>query len=259
VLVAVCVVVGLAVGSFLNVVIARVPDRVSVVRPGSRCPACETPIAPRDNVPVLSWVLLRGRARCCGVRIPVTYPLVEAGTALAFGWLAAHVGRSPVLPALLYLAAISIALAVIDVRVLRLPFEIVAPSYPVAVVLLGGAALARSDGATAVRMLAGGVLLWSLYRLLHLVSPRGMAYGDVRLAGVLGLYLGFTGWGALAVGAFGGFLVGGLAGLVLMAAGRVGWKGHLPYGPYLLAGAWIGILAGGPLAHAYLRSAGLPG
>jgi leader peptidase (prepilin peptidase) / N-methyltransferase len=115
---------GLIVGSFLNVVIARVPDGESVVRPGSRCPACLVPIAPRDNVPVLSWVLLRGRARCCGVRISVRYPLVEAGTAIAFATVAAWSPTVWLLPALLYLAAVSIALALIDVDTFRLPYGI---------------------------------------------------------------------------------------------------------------------------------------
>ncbi|HEX2809381.1 MAG TPA: prepilin peptidase, partial [Kineosporiaceae bacterium] len=111
-----CGVFGLLIGSFLNVVIARVPDGVSVVRPGSRCPVCETPIAPRDNLPVLSWLLLRGRARCCGTRISARYPVIEAGTAVAFVAVAAwSVTAAPTpwaLPAFGYLAAVSIALAV---------------------------------------------------------------------------------------------------------------------------------------------------
>jgi leader peptidase (prepilin peptidase)/N-methyltransferase len=248
---------GLLIGSFLNVVIARVPVDESVVRPPSRCPACGEAIAPRDNVPVLSWVLLRARARYCGVRIPVRYPLVEVGTAAAFGLIAARTGPSWLLPALLYLAAISIALAVIDIDTMRLPFGIVAPSYPVAAVLLGIAALATRNGTAAWRMLAGAAVLWGVYRVLHAIYPAGMGYGDVRLSGVLGLYLGWTGWANVWVGLVAGFFVGGLAGLGFVLAGRRKLGSSIPYGPYLLAGAWIGLLAGEPIARWYLGLSGL--
>jgi leader peptidase (prepilin peptidase)/N-methyltransferase len=228
-----------------------------VIRPGSRCPACEEPIARRDLVPILSWALLRGRARCCGVRIGVRYPLVEAGTALAFGLVAAWTGPDWLLPALLYLAAISVALAVIDVDTLRLPFGIVAPAYPVSAALLGVAAAARHDVSPAWHALAGAAAMWGLYRLLHAIYPAGMGYGDVRLSGVLGLYLGFAGWDRLGVGLMAGFLVGGLAGLGFVLAGRRKLGGSIPYGPYLLAGAWIGLVAGEPIARWYLGTAGL--
>ena len=251
-----CVVLGLLVGSFLNVVIARGPVDESVVRPGSRCPRCATPIAARDNVPVLSWLLLRGRARCCGEPISVRYPLVELATAAAFGLLAARTGPAWVLPALLYLAAISVALAVIDVDTMRLPVGIVRPAYPVAVVLLGGAALAARDVAAGWRMFAGCAVAWCLYRLLHAIRPAAMGYGDVRLSGVLGLYLGWVGWANVAVGLFGGFLVGGVAGLGLVVAGRHKLSSSIPYGPYLLVGAWVGLLEGGPIAAAYLHASG---
>jgi leader peptidase (prepilin peptidase) / N-methyltransferase len=256
-----CGVFGLLIGSFLNVVIARVPDGVSVVRPGSRCPVCETPIAPRDNLPVLSWLLLRGRARCCGTRISARYPVIEAGTAVAFVAVAAwSVTAAPTpwaLPAFGYLAAVSIALAVIDLDTFRLPFSIVAPSYPVAAALLGAASWAEHDLSSAVRMLGGAAVMWGLYRLLHLIYPPGMGYGDVRLSGVLGLYLGWLGWGELAVGTFMGFLTGGLVGLGLVVIGRSKLKSHIPYGPYLLTGAWIGVFAGHPISTWYLHGMGL--
>jgi leader peptidase (prepilin peptidase)/N-methyltransferase len=243
------------------VVIARVPHGLSVVRPASRCVACGAPILIRDNVPLAGWLLLRGRARCCGVRIPFRYPAVELGTGLSFGavtaWATAVPGAGWALPAYLYLAAISIALAVIDLDTFRLPFGIVAPSYPVAIVLLGAASWAQRDGGSALRMLAGGAVMWSLYRLLHLLYPPGMGYGDVRLSGVLGLYLGWLGWSQVAVGTFMGFLVGGLVGLSLVLIGRSKLKSAIPYGPYLIAGSWIGIVAGGPIGAAYVHGMGL--
>ena len=134
--VAVATLVGLAIGSFLNVVIWRVPRGESVAHPPSACPRCGHAIRSRDNVPVLSWLLLRGRCRDCGNPISVRYPLVEAGTALLFAVTAWSVGASWILPALLFLVAISVALALIDIDTKRLPDAIVLPSYPVALGLL---------------------------------------------------------------------------------------------------------------------------
>lgn len=259
VLVAVAGAVGLVVGSFLNVVVHRVPLGLSVVRPGSRCPTCERPIAPRDNVPVLSWLLLRGRCRECGATIPVRYPLVEAATALAFAGVVWWRGWGWDLLPLLYLAAISIALALIDVDVQRLPDVIVLPSYAVLLVLLLPDAVATLQWWPLVRALIGMVALFVFYDLLALIYPRrgGMGGGDIKLAGVLGLVLAWQGWAQLAVGAFAGFLVGGLSALALMAAGRARIGSKIPFGPYMLAGAWLGLVAGEAVAGWYLRTAGL--
>jgi leader peptidase (prepilin peptidase)/N-methyltransferase len=217
----------------------------------------------------VSWLLLRGRARCCGTRIAARYPLVEVGTAVAFALVAWWTTSRPegswppgtsALPAFLYLAAVSIALALIDVATFRLPFWIVAPSYPVAAALLGLSSLIERDGASALRMLGGAVVLWALYRVLHQVNPNGMGYGDVRLAGVLGLYLAWVGWGVLAVGAFLGFFVGAVGGLLLMLVrrrGASGLKTHIPYGPYMLAGTWLAVVWGAVVADWYLGTAGL--
>jgi len=180
---------GLVLGSFLNVVIWRVPRGESLIHPGSACTSCGAPVAARDNVPVLSWMLLLGQARCCGAAISVRYPLVELVTAVFLAGLAVWTGPAWRLLAFAYLAALSIVLAVIDVDVKRLPYWLVAPSYPVGAVLLGIASLGEQDLSGMVRALIGAAALWSFYTVLHLVYPPGMAYGDVRLAGVLGLYL----------------------------------------------------------------------
>lgn len=257
-----CGVLGLAVGSFLNVVIHRVPRGESVVRPRSACPACGVPISARDNVPVLSWLLLRRRARCCGVPISARYPLVEAGTAAAFAGVAAWRGADAALPAFLYLAAISVALAVIDLDVRRLPDVIVLPSYPVAATLLAVPTLLEGDLAAAVRAAVGGVALFALFWTLWFLSllilrKEGMGLGDVKLSGVLGLYLGWLSWAHLVVGAFLGFLVGGVVGIALMAVGRAGRKSMVPYGPSMLAGAWLAVAFARPVADWYLGTAGL--
>jgi leader peptidase (prepilin peptidase)/N-methyltransferase len=257
VLVAGCLLLGLLVGSFLNVVIHRVPAGESVLRPRSRCPACAAPIAARDNVPVLSWALLRGRARCCGAPISVRYPVIEAGTGAAFAAVAAWQHWSWSLPAYLVLAAASIVLAVIDLDTKRLPAVIVAPTFLAGVVLLGIASLAEQDRASAVRAVIGALALWLLYRTLHALYPRGMGYGDVRLAGVLGLYLAWLGWDRLVVGAFLGFLTGGVVGVAVLLSGRGGLKSQLPYGPFMVLGAWLGVASGPALASWYLGIAGL--
>ena len=255
-LVACCAVIGLAIGSFLNVVIWRVPRGESVASPPSACPRCEARIAPRDNVPVLSWLLLRGRCRHCGESISVRYPLVEAGTALAFAGVAAFFGLSWALPAFLYLAAISVALTLIDIDVKRLPNVIVLPSYPVGAVLLTLPLLFGSnDFGDLIRAAIGAAAMFGLYFVTWFAYPKGMGFGDVKFAGVLGLYLGFLGWKELATGAFLAFLVGGVVGIALMLAGRR--KVKIPFGPYMITGAWLGILVGPALADVYLRVVGL--
>ena len=248
-------VLGLIVGSFLNVVVWRVPRGESVVRPPSHCPACGRAVRARDNVPVLSWLLLRGRCRDCDAQISPRYPLVEAGTAAVFVVLATRIGAEPELPAYLYLGAIGVALALIDIDVKRLPNVIVLPSYVVAAALLGVAAVVGDDYPDLLRALLAMAALFGFYFVLALVYPAGMGFGDVKLAGVLGLYLGWLGWAEVVTGGFLGFLFGGLVGGVLMATQRAGRKSQIPFGPYMLVGAFVAILWGGALADLYLDNA----
>ncbi|MCU1474307.1 A24 family peptidase [Amnibacterium sp.] len=262
---------GLLIGSFLNVVAYRVPIGMSVVAPPSACPGCGTPISARDNVPLLSWALLRGACRHCRMPISVRYPLVEAATGIVFA-----VAALPFLPRLtaatdprialagglelvayLYLAAISVALAVIDLDVRRLPDAIVLPSYVVAVALLVAVDLLRGDAAKLPLVVLGGAGSFLFYYLLRVLKPGGMGLGDVKLAGVLGLYLGQAGLAQLLVGTFAAFVLGGVAGVALIVARRSTRKSTIPFGPWMLGGAWIGILAGAPLGDAYLRLVGV--
>ena len=243
---------GFAVGSFLNVVIWRVPRGESVVRPPSACPACGRAIRPRDNVPVAGWLLLKGKCRDCGETISARYPLVELGTGVLFAVMALRFGFDPVLPAYLYLAAVGIALALIDIDVKRLPDALTLPSYPVVGVLLGIAALAGSDSGDFVRAVLGGAAMFAFYFALCFAYPAGMGFGDVKLSGVLGLATAWVGWGAWVVGLFGGFLFGGLWGIALILAKRGGRKSKIPFGPFMLAGALVGVLAGQDLFRSYL-------
>ncbi|WP_420870294.1 prepilin peptidase [Microbacterium saccharophilum] len=249
---------GLVIGSFLNVVVYRVPAKIPLTRE-SRCPQCDAPVRPWQNVPVVSWLILRGKCASCGAPISARYPLVELATGLGFigvaglfldGFLDA--AKAPVILAYLYLAAISIALALIDLDTRRLPDVIVLPAYLVLAALFVVACLLGAPWEGLLRAAIGGVALYAFYFLLRLVRPGGMGGGDVKLAGVLGPALGWLGWGSLIVGAFAAFLLGGVIGIARMLARRATRKTAIPFGPWMIAGAWIGIVAGEDIAHWYL-------
>lgn len=246
---------GLAVGSFLNVVIHRVPRDLSIVRPGSACPGCHTPIAARDNIPVLSWILLRGRCRTCGAPISPRYPLVELLNAvlwLGLAWWAIATDSLGLLPLLLILGSAGVALTFIDLEHHRLPDAIVLPLYPVTVAGLALAGVVSGEWPLLDAVI--GVAAWlGVIGGLWLVSGgRGMGFGDVKLAPVLGATLGWTGVGAAVVALFAAFALGAVVGLALMAARRAGRRSALPFGPFLLVGALIGLVAGPWIADAYL-------
>jgi leader peptidase (prepilin peptidase) / N-methyltransferase len=262
---------GLAIGSFLNVVAYRVPLGLSVVSPPSACPGCHNEIKVRDNVPLLSWIVLRGKCRQCAEPISARYPVVEAITGVLFvavalallpgvqsaASLPAAISGTLALVAFLYLAAISVALSAIDIDVHKLPNRIVLPSYIVGAVLLGAAALVGGDLEVLGRTAAGAGILVAFYLILAIAKPGGMGMGDVKLAGVLGLYLGYLGWGNLVVGAMGAFLLGGLFGIAVLIARRGTGGRMIPFGPWMFAGAWVGIFAGEQLTDAYLAAVGL--
>ncbi|MGL3200652.1 MULTISPECIES: prepilin peptidase [Curtobacterium] len=264
-------VLGLVVGSFLNVVVHRVPAGLSVVAPASSCPRCGHDIRARDNVPVVSWVLLRGRCRDCSTRISARYPLVESATAVLFLVVVLRFGPALVeardglaaaaataqLVAMLYLMATSVALTLIDLDVHRLPNALVLPAYPVIGVLLAVSSALDGDWPALLRGLIGLVVLGGAYLVLAVAVPGGMGLGDVKLAGVLGLVLAYLGWGPLAVGAFGAFVLGGSFAIGLMVLGRAKRGSGIPFGPWMLGGAWLGVFLGRTLADGYLRIIGL--
>lgn len=249
-----CALLGLAVGSFLNVVVWRVPRGESVVSPASACPRCETKIRPYDNVPVASWIALKGRCRDCDEPISSRYPLVEALTGVLFAFMGLRFGFDMALPAFLYLASIGVALTFIDLDTHRLPNAIVLPAYVVAPVLLLAAAAVNDEWSDFVRALVSCALLFGVYFGLMFAYPQGMGFGDVKLAGILGLYLGWVGWGALVVGAFSAFLFGGLFAVFLVLRGRAGRKSGIPFGPWMVFGALVGVGAGPELWNLYLMS-----
>lgn len=256
-LIVTCGVLGLLIGSFLNVVVWRVPRGESLVSPPSHCPRCDTAIKPYDNVPVVSWLVLRGRCRQCAEPISARYPLVEAATGLLYAGLAAKLGWDWALPAFLYLGAVCVALALIDLDTKRLPDVITLPSYVVGPVLLGAAALLSGERDPFVRALVGLAALYGIYFLLVLAYPAGMGFGDVKLAGILGLYLGWLGWSEWFTGWLLGFLLGGLFGVGAILLRKASRKSMVPYGPFMIAGAVLAVFAGQAIADAYLGISGV--
>ncbi|MFB3737401.1 MAG: A24 family peptidase [Candidatus Velamenicoccus archaeovorus] len=242
---------GLVFGSFLTVVVTRVPAGESIVRPRSRCPGCGTQIRSSDNIPVLSWIVLRGRCRACGARIPVTYPLLELGTAALFVAAALRFDDVWVAVMMAPFCGLMLGLAVIDYRHKILPNRIVYPSLILFPAYLVVAAVAGADvdlARAGIGLLAyGGGLL-----VVAIVSPRGMGMGDVKLAALIGVVLGSLGLRSVGVAAAAGILLGGVVavGALLAGAGR---KRAIPFGPFLAAGAVIAAFWGPELASLYLN------
>jgi len=243
-LVLVGVLFGLVVGSFLNVVIHRVPNRESIVWPASHCPHCGEPIRPRDNVPLVSYLLLRGRCRNCKEPISARYPAVEATTGLLFGVAAYVFGASlALLPALVLISAL-ISLAVIDLEHRLLPNVIVGPSALAGLVL---SILADPAGWWTYPLSAlavGGALF-----VLVFLYPAGMGMGDVKMGGMLGTFLGP--YAALAV--FLGALIGAVTGGLLMAAGKMQRRSALPFGLFMAVGGIISLFVGPQLWDLYMN------
>lgn len=251
-LVIVGMILGLVIGSFLNVVAYRVPRGLSVLRPRSACPACGTPIRNRDNLPVVSWLLLRGRCRDCGTAISARYPFVEAGTSVAFAAVAAIIGAVWVLPAYWWFSGVAIALVLTDLDHKRIPNRILVPGTAVGAVLLSVGALLDGDPADLGRAAAGAAAYFALLFLVAVAARGGFGMGDVKLGLLLGLFLGYRSWWALAVGVFAAFAVGGSAALVLLALRRADRKHAMPFGPSMVTGAFIGLAWGEAISDWYL-------
>ena len=244
---------GLCVGSFLNVVIWRLPRGGSCVAPPSACPVCDTRLVARDLVPVASWIALRARCRSCATRVSMRYPMVELTTALLFGVLAARLAGSWALPAYLTFAAVLVVLSGIDLDTMTLPRRVVYLGGLAGIVLLTIAGLADGEPRRLVWALVGAASALAFFLAVHLASPRSMGFGDVRLAGLIGLHLGWLGLIEVPIGLFLGFLLGAAAGIAAIVAGRAAWGRRIPFGPFMAAGALIAVVVGQPLADLWLR------
>jgi leader peptidase (prepilin peptidase) / N-methyltransferase len=236
-------VLGLLVGSFLNVVAYRLPRGESVVTPRSRCPSCGHAIRSRDNVPVVSWLLLRGRCRDCGAPVAARYPLVEAVTGAAFAAIALVWGYEPELALFLPFIALLVLVAVIDLDYRIVPNKLLLPA---AVWALAGWAIV--DPGFLPEALAAGAGAFTFLLLAALAYPAGMGMGDVKLAGVIGLYLGLGVVPALLVAFLGGSVVG-IA--IVVREGRDARKQGVPFAPFLALGAFVALLAGEDLISLY--------
>jgi leader peptidase (prepilin peptidase) / N-methyltransferase len=236
-------VVGAVVGSFLNVVIHRLPRGESLVHPRSRCPGCGTQIASYDNVPILSWLALRGRCRHCGEPISPRYPIVELLTALTFAAVVLVRGFDDDLILELPFVAALIALAGIDLDHKLLPNKIV---YPLAA--YGVIATLLVDRDDLVENLVSGAGAFAFLLAAVIAYPRGMGMGDVKLAGAMGLYLGAAVIPALLVA----FLSGSVVGIAILAReGAAARKKAIPFGVFLALGGIVGVLAGPELIDLY--------
>jgi leader peptidase (prepilin peptidase) / N-methyltransferase len=246
--VAVAALGGLVIGSFLNVVAYRLPRSESLVSPGSRCPGCGTAIKPYDNLPVVGWLLLRGHCRSCGKAISARYPIVEAltGVLAVAVVLVKHSAYDIVLG--LVLVGILVPIALIDLEYRVIPNKITVPAAIAAIAI--GLAL---DPSRVPEQLIAGAAAGGFLLVFALVYPRGMGMGDVKLAAVMGLYLGRSVAVAILFAVLAGTIVGG----VIMARTGVakGRKTAVPFGPFLAAGGIFALLAGPAIVHWYVHSA----
>ena len=243
---------GLVIGSFLNVVVYRVPNHLSVVRPASACPRCNATIRNRHNVPVLGWIMLRGRCYDCGLPISARYPLVEAGTSALFGMMAWLIGPVAVLPAYLWFAALTLSLALVDLDTKKIPNRMLFPGGVAGLVLLAiGAGVAQTWGQLGQGLLGGGAY-FAVFLVVALIVPGGFGMGDVKLAGLLGLFAGYQSWGAVGLSAFLAVAIGGAVSIALLASRRVDRKTTIPFGPSMVLGSWVAIGWSAPILEWYL-------
>jgi leader peptidase (prepilin peptidase) / N-methyltransferase len=245
-------VLGGVFGSFANVAIYRVPLGKSVIRPRSACPSCQTSLSGIENVPVLSYVALRGRCRHCQARISVRYPLIELITAGVWVLITMRVGWKPELPAYLIFGTALVILSAIDFEVQRLPNKVLSWASLLGAVLFVAAALVKGDVTPLWHGLIGALAYGVPMFVIGLIAPGGMGFGDVKFAPYLGFHLGWLRLGYVPVGAFLGFLLGAVLGGLLMIVGRAGRKTKIPFGPFMAMGAFVTIFFGDAVLRFWL-------
>jgi len=249
-----CGLLGLLFGSFANVCVYRIPRRESIVLPGSHCPACKHAIGPLDNIPVLSWLLLRGRCRHCQSRIAWRYPLLEMLMGLSWAGLAWHFGPAPELAMALALFFLLWVLSFIDLETGLLPDVLTLPG--IALGLAFSWWLGDWRGAV-IGAIAGYALFWLVNRLFLLLSGReGMGYGDFKLLAMLGAFLG---WQALPFIILVSSVIGVVIGTLFLWLSRRGWRAEIPFGPYLAGAGMIWLLWGDTILYWYLTTSGMQG
>lgn len=242
--IAIAVVAGLLIGSFLTVVADRVPRGASIVQPGSACGNCGLRLGPQDLVPVFSWLALRGKCRQCHVGIGIEPLVLEVSTALLFALTAWQFGATWRTVAFCVLMAGLTVLTWIDLQTKRLPREITYTTLAIGAPLLCVAALVEGEPRRIWTMMLGAGIALAMMVLIRVLSRGGMGDGDVRLSPLLGAYLGWLNPGLAPVGLFFGFILGALVSVALLAVGRVGRRTAVPFGPFLAAGTVLAIFFG---------------
>jgi leader peptidase (prepilin peptidase) / N-methyltransferase len=245
---------GLVAGDYATVLIERAPAAHTVSgsfreltrHPAGECPRCAVRLAATDLVPLASWARRGGTCRYCGQAFGAWHPAAEVLTAVTFALIGLRSGPSPVLPAYCFLAVVAVALAFIDVAHRRLPDLLTLPSYPVAIAALGAATpFVRHGAGHLIHAAIGLAGALAFYLVLAFVYPAGIGWGDVKLSGLLGLYLGWIGLTALVTGLAAGFVLAAVAGLLLIAAGKATRRSQIPFGPFMVAGSLLVIIAAG--------------
>lgn len=267
---------GLVVGSFLNVVVYRLPimmdrawradaaeiagdetpelERFDLAYPPSRCPACSTPIAAYHNLPVLGWLLLRGRCAHCKESIPPRYPVVEALTGIMSLAVAWRFGPTWATPAALVLTWFLLTLSLIDLDHKLLPDNLTLPLVWIGLILAlfepGGLNIFTDLRAAVIGAVAGYLSLWSVYQLFKLLTGKeGMGYGDFKLLAAIGAWLG---WQMLPLVIILSAAVGSIVGIALIVAGQRSRQAEIPFGPYLAGAGWLAMLCGDDIMRWYM-------
>jgi leader peptidase (prepilin peptidase)/N-methyltransferase len=239
------IIAGLLIGSFLNVVIARVPERRSVWSPASACPGCGAAITWYDNIPILSFLVLRGRCRACAAPIPWRYPIVEGITAVLFGGAAYRFGPTPDAVVAAALLAVLVALTAIDLEHQIIPDVISLPG-----ILAGILANLATGRVPWLEPLLGIVVGGGVFLVIILASGGGMGGGDMKLGAMLGAFLG---WKVVLLSIFVAVVFGGALAGTLIATGVRGRKDPIPFGPFLAAGGAAGLFWGERVLRWYLN------
>ncbi|MDQ4126173.1 MAG: prepilin peptidase [Actinomycetota bacterium] len=245
-------VLGLIFGSFGTVAAWRIPRRETIVSGRSHCPKCGAKITALENVPVLSWVFLRGKCRHCGNPISARYPLIELATGILFALSAAKFGLSVETFVFAAFFWVLVVLTVIDLDHKLLPNRVVYPAFVVGWAGLVAAAIVDGSTDRLLDAAVGAGIFGGTFFLIAMIAPRGMGFGDVKLAFVLGTFLGYVRLGLVPLGMFVAFLTGALTGVVVMLASGGGRKMQVPFGPFLALGTVLAIFAGDPLLDWYV-------
>ena len=244
-------VVGLAIGSFVGVVVDRLPRQESLASPPSHCVACSAPIRAYDNIPVVSYVLLRGRCRACGARIPPRDALLELGTAALFVLLAWRLSSVWALPVYCVFAASVVAISAIDLESMRIPSPIVYATAALGVPLLVIASAGTHHWSALASAAIGGAAAFAAFFALFYAVPKGIGFGDVRFAGLCGGFLGWIGYREVLAGFLVSFILAGVPAALLLAMRKVQRRTQIPFGPFLGAGTLITVAFAAPIVHAW--------